>query len=146
MKKPENVEGLWNDIDSFQRQMRVGIETLPPSRAKNLINQLMEVAQPLVGQLRTAYPEAVDAFEKQRVQLDSKLQQARQNIAKAKDNIANKPPVEEIRKNIIPLAPTLPAGLSFQFADEMRDRYVPAAPERLVDEGPGAAWQDWTVS
>ncbi|WP_417730464.1 hypothetical protein [Rosistilla oblonga] len=146
MKTPENVEALWDDLDNMQSQMRIGITALPPSKAKDLMNRLMEVAQPLVGKMRTAYPEAIDAFEKQHAELEEKLDRARQNIAKAKENLANVPPVEEIRKNLVPLAATLPSGLSLQFADEMRTRYVPPAPDPTLDDGPGAAWQDWSIS
>ncbi|QDV69965.1 hypothetical protein Poly24_36840 [Rosistilla carotiformis] len=146
MKTPDNVEGLWDDLDNIQSQMRIGIETLPPSQVKKVLNRLMEVAQPLVGKMRTAYPEAIDAFEKQIAHMDTQMEQARQNIAKAKENLANVPPAAEIRKNLVPLAAALPSGLSLQFADEMRDRYVPAIPDPTIDDGPGAAWQDWSIS
>ncbi|QDS89601.1 hypothetical protein EC9_38010 [Rosistilla ulvae] len=146
MKTPDNVEGLWDDLDNIQSQMRIGIDALPPSQVKKVMNRLMEVAQPLVGKMRTAYPEAIDAFENQIAHMDTQMEQARQNITKAKENLANAPPAAEIRKNLVPLAGALPSGLSLQFADEMRDRYVPPAPDPALDDGPGAAWQDWSIS
>lgn len=146
MKRPENVNELFDELDRFRKQLGGMSLALPPSPAKQMIDDLLQTAEPLVHDLRQQYPAAVEAMDAQREESAAMVQQARDNVAKARETLANVPPKEAIRKGFVPPAPELPAGLSAQYAGEMRSRYAPAPPDAAVPETPATAWQDWTVN
>ncbi|MEZ6092171.1 MAG: hypothetical protein R3C05_30055 [Pirellulaceae bacterium] len=145
MKEPEDFEGLMDMLETFHGQLRGQIAMLPPTPAKQLMDQLLDTVQPMVGELRTAFPEANEAFKTARSDIDAMINDAQSKIDQAKQNLAEMPPVEEIKKNLVPLAATIPDGLTLQYADEMRDRYFPLNTDPAIDDAPGAAWQDWSM-
>lgn len=134
------------DIDRFQNAMRAEMVGLPPSPAKEMMDCAFAALVPLIVGLSRDYPVMLTAFQKQRETIESKIEQAKQNVTKAKDNMAKLPTVEQIQKNITPVASTLPAGLSVQFADEMKNRYLPKPIVDISAQIDSTAWQDWSIA
>jgi len=134
------------DMDRFQNAMRAEMVGLPPSPAKEMLECAFAALGPLLAGLTRDYPIMLTAFQKQRGTIESKIQKANQNVAKAKENMATLPSVEQIQKNITPVAPTLPSGLSVRFADEMKSRYLAKPIVDVEVHGEPTAWHDWSMA
>lgn len=134
------------DIDRFQSAMRDEMAGFPPSPAKEMIEGAFIALVPLVAGLIRDYPVMISAFQKQREAIEEKLEQAKHNVAIAKENLAKVPPVEEIKKNITPVAPTLSPGLTAQYGSEMKGRYLvkPVITNSFHEES--TAWQNWSIT
>ncbi len=146
MKPPEDVNDTLDKIREVHQQIRSGMADLPPSQAKDLLDHLLNAAEPKVDELREAFPTAVKAFRDYKEELQGKLSRARANLDQAKQAYAQLPPTEEVAKQLVPNAPASPAGLASQLGDELRGRYQPAAAAAPTDPASETAWQDWSLS
>lgn len=145
-RPPINGMKLFDDLDKFQRELRNRTVGLPSSPAKELIDGALTAVVPLLAGLRKDFPLMLSAFQKQRELIESNIRTAKQNVAMAQENMAKLPPVDEIKKNLVPPAPILPPGLSATFADEMKSRYSRKPSDDIASPGQGTAWQDWSLS
>ena len=146
MKPPEDVNDTLDKIREIHQQIRSGMAGLPPSQARDLLDHLLNAAEPKVDELREAFPTAVKAFENYKQELQGKLTQARANLDQAKQAHAQLPPLADVSKQLVPAAPPSPAGLASQLGGEIRGRYQPAAPAAPTDPASETAWQDWSLS
>jgi len=134
------------DINRFQNAMCAEMVSLPPSPAKEMMECAFAALGPLLVGLTKDYPNMLTEFQKQREAIESKIEQAKRNVAKAKVNMEKLPTVEQIQKNITPVAPTLPPGISIQYTNEMKNRYLASPVVDVSVHGEPAAWQDWSIS
>ncbi len=143
---PHDMNETLDMVSRLRRDIVPMIASLPPSQAKSLMENLHEASESLVEEVRGAYPKAIEAFEAQERESETMLVQAKQNVAEAKQKLAAMPAVDQIRQNLVPAAPELPAGLPHAFASEMQNRYAPAPPPIPPLDQPATAWQDWSLT
>ena len=143
--KPLNGLEVLAEIDRFHGAVRAEMDHLPPSPAKEMMEVAFAALGPLLAGLTRDYPVMIQAFHNQCDVVKSKIETAKQNIAKAQENMAKLPSAEQIQKNITPAAPTLPAGLASQYTFEMKHRYLTVPIVEIQHVGEPAAWQDWSL-
>jgi hypothetical protein len=146
MKAPENVDGLLDHLSLFHAEVRKASQDLPASKVKGMLTEILNTVEPMTVELRSLYPQLMAAFSGQRSEAEQMLQQAKDNIAKAQAMMASLPSVEQIKKNLVPLAAALPVGLTGFYAAEMRTRYLEVPVADPLHETQGTAWQDWAVN
>ncbi len=146
MQYPDDIDQVLDSVKAFHAQIRTMAVNLPPTPAKSLINDLMDKVEPMVEQFREAQQEANAALQKQTAENTKQFEQAKRDLESVKQRLDNLPPVEEIKKNLVPVAAALPAGLSVQFAEEMLNRYAPKPIPTAGQDPQAAAWQDWSVT
>lgn len=145
-KAPIDGIGLVTDVNRFQALMRNEMASLPPSPAKEMIECAFTALVPLLANLARDYPLMISAFQKQRETIESKVDQAKKNVDQARSNMAKLQPIEQIKKNITPLAAELPAGIAAQYGEEMRSRYLATPIVDMTNPNESAAWHDWSMT
>lgn len=146
MHYPDDVDEMLDNVKALHAQMRTMAVDLPPTPAKSLIGDLLDKVEPMVEQFRGAQKDAHAALAKQMGENERDFAQANKDFETIKQQVANLPPAEEIKNNLMPPAAAVPAGVSVQFAEEIMNRYTPQ-PNASDDNGSqAAAWQDWSVA
>lgn len=144
-KPPHDLNESLDAVSRLRAQLAPIIAMLPPTEAKRMIEQLHTEVDPLIEEARSAYVDAIDAWESQERDAAAMRAKAKQQLDESKQKLANMPPVDELKKGFVPPPVSLPGGLSGAFASEMRQRYAPPLSSSPELEQPGAAWQDWTL-
>jgi hypothetical protein len=145
MKLPDKFDGLFDDLDRMHAHCRDASKDLPPVPASEIITTLLQAIEPLLGDLRKHVPVFLEAVESQHAKMQSTIDTAKQQIAQAEQIMSQLPPIEEARKNLVPMVDPMAVGVAATYEAEMRRRYAPAIVDENESSTAGAAWQDWTL-